>query len=329
MPPAPVGIVANPASGRDIRRLVSGASVFDNAEKGSMVYRLLAGLGAAGAETVLMMPAAGSVLAPLRRHLIAHRDGRLPELELLPGPVTETVDDTYAAVDAMVAAGVAGIAVLGGDGTHRAVAKRAGDTPLLALSTGTNNAFPEMREATVAGLALGLLAAGRVDPAEATRRERALRVDGAGPDLALVDVAVSKERWVGARALWRPGEIAELFVAFARPDAIGLSAIAAALEPCERAGDHGLHVRLAPLEEATTVVSAPIAPGLVTRVGVAAHAPLALGEPVAVAAGTGALALDGEREIERDGSARLTVTLVPGPRTLDVAAALRLARVAT
>ena len=43
-----VGIVANPASGRDIRRLVSGASVFDNAEKGSMILRVLTGLGAVG-----------------------------------------------------------------------------------------------------------------------------------------------------------------------------------------------------------------------------------------------------------------------------------------
>jgi hypothetical protein len=45
---AVVGIVANPASGRDIRRLVAGASVFGNADKAGMVFRLLAGLGAAG-----------------------------------------------------------------------------------------------------------------------------------------------------------------------------------------------------------------------------------------------------------------------------------------
>jgi predicted polyphosphate/ATP-dependent NAD kinase len=30
-----VGVVANPASGRDVRPLVTGASVFDNAEKGA------------------------------------------------------------------------------------------------------------------------------------------------------------------------------------------------------------------------------------------------------------------------------------------------------
>jgi len=43
-----VGIVANPASGRDIRRLVSQASVFPTIEKSNMVQRMLAALGALG-----------------------------------------------------------------------------------------------------------------------------------------------------------------------------------------------------------------------------------------------------------------------------------------
>ena len=47
---------------------------------------------------------------------------------------------------------VAAIVVLGGDGTHRVVAKACGDTPICAISTGTNNAFPDLRETTVAGL---------------------------------------------------------------------------------------------------------------------------------------------------------------------------------
>ena len=67
----PVGIVANPASGRDIRRLVAGASVFGNADKAGMVFRLLCGLGAAGVERVLMMPAADG-LTTLQRQLRAH-----------------------------------------------------------------------------------------------------------------------------------------------------------------------------------------------------------------------------------------------------------------
>jgi predicted polyphosphate/ATP-dependent NAD kinase len=55
--------------------------------------------------------------------------------------------DTVGAVERMAAARVSAIVVLGGDGTHRLVAATCGQIPLMALSTGTNNVFPEMREA--------------------------------------------------------------------------------------------------------------------------------------------------------------------------------------
>src|SRR3712207_6924287 len=67
-----IGVVANPASGRDIRRLVAGASVFDNAEKGNMVFRLMVGLAATGVERVLMMPAASGLYGSLERNLHAN-----------------------------------------------------------------------------------------------------------------------------------------------------------------------------------------------------------------------------------------------------------------
>ena len=43
-----VGIIANPASGTDIRRLVAYGSVFNNQEKVRIVRRILLGLEAAG-----------------------------------------------------------------------------------------------------------------------------------------------------------------------------------------------------------------------------------------------------------------------------------------
>ena len=49
-----VGVIANPMSGRDIRRLVASASVFPNAEKASMVVRLTAAAGALGVGRVLV-----------------------------------------------------------------------------------------------------------------------------------------------------------------------------------------------------------------------------------------------------------------------------------
>jgi predicted polyphosphate/ATP-dependent NAD kinase len=232
-----VGVIANPASGRDIRRLVAGASVFGNADKAGMVFRLLAGLGAAGVGRVLMLPAADGLSSTLHRqmhvrHTVSAFDGAapFPVLEDLDITLHGTARDSTVAVAKMLRAGVAAIVVLGGDGTHRVVAKACGDVPLCALSTGTNNVFPEMRETTVAGIATGLVATGRAG-AHALRREAALAVEvpGAEPDLALVDVAASRERFIGARALWRHHDVSELFVTFANPSAVGLSAVAGAL----------------------------------------------------------------------------------------------------
>ena len=39
----PIGIIANPASGKDIRRLVAHASVFDNQEKRNILRRAIHG----------------------------------------------------------------------------------------------------------------------------------------------------------------------------------------------------------------------------------------------------------------------------------------------
>jgi len=51
-----VGIIANPASGKDIRRLTAHGSVFDNNEKVNIVRRVLLGLEAAGVSEALYMP---------------------------------------------------------------------------------------------------------------------------------------------------------------------------------------------------------------------------------------------------------------------------------
>jgi predicted polyphosphate/ATP-dependent NAD kinase len=307
-----VGIVANPASGRDIRRLVAGASVFGNPEKAGMVFRVLAGLAAAGVERALMMPAGDGLSVTLHRMFTAHRDTPLPAFEELDMRLRGTALDTTCAVEAMVARGVRAIVVLGGDGTHRVVAKACGDIPLCALSTGTNNAFPEMREATVAGLATGLVATGR---ASALRRELALEVEVGGTrDLALVDLAVSRERFIGARALWRADSITELFVTHARPSAVGLSSIAGMLAP----GATGVHVELG----AGPSLQVPLAPGLIAAVGIAGHRRMALGEPFEVAPAPGCLALDGEREIERRAGDGATVRLVEGPLRVDVDAVM-------
>ncbi len=323
-PGSTVGVVANPMSGRDIRRLVARASVFPNAEKTNMVLRLLAATGAVGVDRVLMSTDAMGVAGGVLREAGRRRPGspRWPGLKFVgPERPGGTAEDTRDTVRAMRAAGAAVIVLLGGDGTVRAAAGACADTPLLPLSTGTNNAFPEVWEATVAGTAAGLYATGRVDP-DVTWRAKALRVRaGAAEELALVDVCVSTVAHVGSRALWRPDTLRELYCAFAEPHAIGLSAVAGLLRPCGRTDPGGVRVRLEP--DAARTVLAPIAPGVLAPIGVADVGPLRADVPHRVACERGTVAVDGEREIEFGPATPVTVTLSRhGPRVLDVRAVL-------
>jgi predicted polyphosphate/ATP-dependent NAD kinase len=327
VPGSTVGIVANPMSGRDIRRLVAQASVFPNAEKTNMVLRLLAAAGATGVERVLMstdaMGVAGGVLRARDKRRAG--SGRWPMLEFVElAAITATAADTRALVRVMRERGASVIVLLGGDGTVRAASVTSGEVALLPLSTGTNNAFPEMWEATVAGSAAGLLATGRVPVAGATNRAKVLHVEaGDTREVALVDVCVSTVTHVGSKALWQPGTLRELYCAFAEPHAIGLSSIAGLLHPSARTDPHGVLVRITDPAAATQTVFAPIAPGVVAPIGIREVGPLLAGErhPVAVARGT--VAVDGEREIEFGPATPVTVTLAAdGPRVLDVRAVL-------
>ena len=55
-PAACLGIIANPSSGRDLRRLFSWGSTFSMAEKINAVLRLLSSAGALGIQEAWLMP---------------------------------------------------------------------------------------------------------------------------------------------------------------------------------------------------------------------------------------------------------------------------------
>jgi len=50
-------------------------------------------------------------------------------------------------------------------------------------------------------------------------------------EIALVDVCVSLSRHIGARALWDPSSLTELYCTFAEPDGIGLSSVPGLVRP--------------------------------------------------------------------------------------------------
>src|SRR6202167_5385705 len=82
-----VGVVANPMSGRDIRRLVTQASVFPTAEKANMIQRMLTAFGAVGVHRVLLSTDLGGISAAVFREIGRRRaaDARWPEVEFLDG----------------------------------------------------------------------------------------------------------------------------------------------------------------------------------------------------------------------------------------------------
>jgi len=100
------------------------------------------------------------------------------------------------------------IVVIGGDGTNRAAIKGLNpkdSTPIVSISTGTNNVFPSMVEATIAALAAWTMTSEIIDQKQVTNQEKFLKISWDGnEDIALIDIAFTKERFVGSRAVWDP-----------------------------------------------------------------------------------------------------------------------------
>jgi hypothetical protein len=109
--------MSNPASGKDLRRLVAHGSTFNNQEKVNIVRRILLGLDALGVGSVLTMPDAFGICRQAQERITPAIP--VQELDL---PVEYTAADTTAAATRMQELGVDCIVCLGGDGTIRAVA---------------------------------------------------------------------------------------------------------------------------------------------------------------------------------------------------------------
>ena len=331
-----VGIIANPASGRDIRRLVAHGTVFNNDEKVNIVRRVLLGLEAAGVTRVFVMPDSFSIVQKALDGLQIRLN-----VSILSMPRTFTQADSTHAAALMAAEHVGCIVTLGGDGTNRAVAKTCSDVPLMPISTGTNNVFPTMIEGTIAGLAAGLVACGLANKAvrRAPRLDVFSRAGGARQDrgvqsppdktqtpddIALVDIAVYNERFIASRAIWDASKIKEVILTRAEPGNIGLSSIGTHVPDRVDSPEQGLYLRLGPEGQP---VLAPIAPGLIREVRLVEYRRLSPGDAVSVSHQQPCvLALDGEREIELRPGATVRLQLnTNGPRVIDARKAIDLA----
>jgi predicted polyphosphate/ATP-dependent NAD kinase len=314
----PVGIIANPASGKDIRRLVAFGSVFDNHEKVNIVRRVLLGLDSAGVREVFIMSDYFGIGARALEDL-----GVSLEVSYLEIEMEGTQDDSTKAAEAFKQKGAACIVTLGGDGTNRAVAKACEDVPLLPISTGTNNVFPFMVEGTLAGIAAGVVARDSGAADRLTTRAPRLEVRRGSEllDIALVDVVVSSSGFIASRAVWEVSTLREIFLARAEPENIGFSSIGGHLHALPIGNGKGMYIVVG---EGEHRVKAPIAPGLIPWVPVQSYRVFEAGETVPISHTPSAIALDGEREhIAREGDELVVRLEREGPRVVDIGRALR------
>lgn len=317
-----VGIIANPASGKDIRRLVSYGTVFDNHEKVNIVRRIILGLAATKVDRIIYMPDYFGIVPRAIDGLNRQEKLSLEFCEAAIEP-TFTQADSLESAKFMKNNGAGCIITLGGDGTNRMVARECGEVPLVPVSTGTNNVFPMMVEGTVAGLAAGVVAKGAVYDAPSVIQTKKLVIykNGAPVDIALIDAVTLRDSFIGARAIWEADRLLQTVTTRGEPHNIGISSIAGYLVPLGISEPAGLAIEFGGGPDA---LLAPIAPGLIVPVSIAKYHRIAVGEQVRVKKTPCILALDGEREIEVGENDEVFIKLTfGGPKVVDVKAALR------
>ena len=316
-----VGIIANPASAKDIRRLVAYASLMDNREKTNLVRRIILGIDSTGVDEILVMPdyygLGSKALSGLSRAKIRAR------VSILDMTITGTQEDSTKAMILMKELGVGCVVTVGGDGTNRAMAKGDRSIPLVPVSTGTNNVFPVMVEATTAGIAAGIVAGGVVDlnGVVTTHKRLVIMETGGESDMALIDVVVLEQPFVGSKAIWNLSEVKQVICTRAEPDSVGLSCIGGSLCMVGPDDDYGLHLKLG---EGNLKVRATVLPGVIREIGIQEYTLIRLGEEVELVTRPCLVALDGERELRVSASAEVKVKLErDGPPVVDINKAVR------
>lgn len=292
-----IGIIANPMSGKDIRRLVSHATVIDNNEKINIIERVVLGAQRMGVDTIVLMPETHN-MAYRAVNLLKERHELSCAIEVQDFHIFGTVEDTEKAARLMEEDTRIGCIVsLGGDGTNRAIAKEISTTPMISLSTGTNNVYPDWVEGTAAGIAAGLTAMKACDGSDCTRRQKRIEIAKNGElcDIALIDAVLSNDPVIGSKAIWKTESILGVVVSRCHPATIGFSAIAGVREIITEKDRYGGIVFLG---KGYNEVVAPVAPGILEHIGVSPMTRLPLGQSYRwEAQQRGTIALDGEREL--------------------------------
>ena len=318
-----VGIIANPASGKDIRRIVGNAITVDNQQKLNIVKRILVALAGSGMDQILIMPEQFGFGKRALRDL-ANRQDVQRAVTIVDMAYENLSVETPQAAARMAQAGADCNIVLGGDGTCRLAAKTASGVPLLPISSGTNNVVPQFIEGTVAGLAAAHLSQLPTEERFSLcwqHKRLVICVNGEETDHALVDAAVIDTPYIGSRAVWEPDLIRQIFVTRADPVHIGISSIIGMVQIINYRQPQGAYVHTGGKQTVLTtilpgeLVNVPI--GEIKTMQSGAAIPVIPDRPVV-------LALDGEREIVLYPGDEASITLqTDGPWLVDVDAVLK------
>lgn len=319
-----VGIIANPHSGKDVRRIVSLASSFSNHEKLLILKRVVSGLVASKVDNVYLLKDAGT----LGQSVLEEKDSFLENTEnttlhLLDINANGTTEDSIKSANLMKKMKLDVIIALGGDGTSRAVSKGCGNIPLIPLSTGTNNVFPQNIEGTIAGLAAGFYAKDPEFYSSHVSRTKSfsLSFESGKKEKALVDIALVRESYAGAKAVWDISKIEFLAFTCCIPGSLGLSSIGCSFVAISPEDDEGLLLKLSNKKtKHGKIVMSPIAPGLIVPVNVSSYEKIKMKEPFEYRTSSDSvLAFDGEREVVlKKGESFSIMMNYKGPKVLEV-----------
>jgi len=320
-----IGIIANPASGKDIRRLVSHATVIDNNEKVNIIERIILGAQKFGVTKIYIMPDSYVMGYKVERKL--KLSGELSaEIETLDYKIKAEPIDTEKAAKLLEEKSVGCAVILGGDGTHRLAAKHLKKVPIIGVSTGTNNVYPEMLEGTVVGMAAAAIASDKEKFKTAYKQDKIIEIkkNGSYIDLALVDVVISDEIVIGSKAIWNVENIKQIIVSRAHPASIGFSAILGVNKIVRE--DDAFGARLI-INQGNNKFYAPLAAGKIIEVTSQPVEEIPMNEEISWEASyKGVIAVDGEREISFKKGDHLSFIITRnGPLHVNVDKALEIA----
>lgn len=317
-----IGIIANPASGKDIRRMISYAVSIDNTDKVKIVQQIILSASSMGVEKIYFMPEYYGIFQTALKNISYTHQDAVSHIEAIPthSVIIGNQDDTITATKIMVEEQVSCIVTLGGDGTNRVIAKNCADIPLIPISTGTNNVFPKSIQGTAAGTAAGIFSvANLIDQEKFTQQTKRIEIWNEDEllDIALIDAVVIDDVKTASRAMWGTEDFEQVFLTSSKLGNIGISSMGAALKEISETEDKGLYVQMD--DEAHQYIHFPIAPGLFSTVSYSHWQLTSMDEFIPIKAVPSVIALDGEKDFYVRPGMDLKIKITQkGPKTVHI-----------